>query len=160
MKVDFRIKALPIYHFNDLFNLGEEQLKAVGGKRMTVDKKPGFPCRLSLKDAEVGEEVILISYEHHNTSSPYRASGPVFVRKGVERAVPEINEIPEMLKHRFLSLRAYDAHGHMRNAITTHGKFVKSKIFLLFEDQNVSYIHVHNANPGCFNCQIERTTTL
>jgi hypothetical protein len=25
-----------------------------------------------------------------------------------------------------------------------------------FENPEISYIHIHNANPGCFNCSVER----
>lgn len=160
MKVDFRIRALPMEPFTHLFRLNDEALKTVGVKRMIVDEKPGFPCRVSLEDAEIGEEVLLISFEHHQTNSPYRATGPIFVRQGAVQAFPQINEIPEMLKHRFLSVRAYDDQGNMRNAITADGKSLQNKINLLFKDQKVAYLQVHNANPGCFNCQIERTTTL
>ena len=160
MESNFRIKALPITAFEHLFLMDEKELTALGAKRMIVNKKPGFPCRVGLKDVEIGEEVVLVPYQHHDVASPYRASGPIFVGKDSCQADLQINEIPQMLNHRFLSLRAYDYKGIMINALATEGNNLKSKINLLFEDSNISYIQVHNAGPGCFNCQIERATTL
>jgi hypothetical protein len=32
----------------------------------------GFPCRVSLVDAEIGESVLLVNYEHLPAASPYR----------------------------------------------------------------------------------------
>ena len=77
---------------------------------MVVDSKPGFPCRITLEDAEPGERVLLINYEHQPAHSPYRAIGPIFVR---ESAVPayDADTVPPSLRSRVLSLRAYDTDG-------------------------------------------------
>ena len=29
----------------------------------------------------------------------------------------------------------------------------------LFEDTGVAYIHLHNANRGCFSCAVQRTSS-
>jgi hypothetical protein len=46
---------------------------------------------------------------HHDVALPYRAAGPIFIRRGAKTAMPSVNEIPKMLLHRLLSVRAYDA---------------------------------------------------
>ena len=60
--------------------------------RQTATTKPGFPCRVSLEDAEVGEQLILVNYEHQPSASPYRAAHAIFVRKGVEQAKPGVGD--------------------------------------------------------------------
>ena len=123
---------------------------------MSVDEKPGTPCRVSLEDAEVGETVILVPFAHHEVASPYRASGPIFVRRGARRATPAPGEVPLMFRHRLLSLRGYDRAGMMVAAEVVPGTELERVIGRLLSDDQVDYLHVHNAKPGCFNCRVER----
>ena len=155
METSFIITAIE-ENFQHLFDKTADELSKIGAKRMTVDSRPGFPCRVSLEDAYVNEEVILLPYEHHKVNTPYRSSGPIFVRQNAIKAVLEINEIPLMLEHRLLSLRIYDESGMMIDAKTTMGHELKRQIKLIFNNKKANYIHVHNAAPGCFNCQINR----
>jgi len=53
-----------------------EELKLLDAAWITVDTEPGYPCRVSLSDAKVGERVLAVSFSHYNVNSPYRASGP------------------------------------------------------------------------------------
>jgi len=70
MQTPFQITALPIENFSTLLNQTDEELRAIGARRMVADQKPGFPCRASLVDAEPGEEVLLLPFTHHDVSSP------------------------------------------------------------------------------------------
>lgn len=154
--MNFRIKALDEREFVALFNLGNSELKKIGAVKMIVDEFPGFPCRVSLEDAEIGEEVILLPYQHHKTNSPYQSSGPIFVRKIAKSSIYEINEIPKMFNHRLLSLRGYDKNAIMKDASVIEGNNLKAQIFKIFENDDIQYIHIHNAKPGCYNCLVER----
>jgi hypothetical protein len=154
--MSFQINALDHKPFQDMFHLNKNELYEIGGIKMTVNEHPGFPCRVSLEDANIGEEVILIPFEHHKTNSPYQAKGPIFVRKGVQKKAFEINEIPKMLEHRLLSFRGYDKLGIMKSAITEEGKETKTTIERIFRNDSIAYIHIHNASPGCFNCEVQR----
>lgn len=156
MKYDFIISGIKQNEVQHLFSLNEIELQAKGISKIKVDEKPGFPCRVSLKDADIGEEILAFNYEHHKANSPYRSSGPVFVRFGIKEAELKKNEIPKMLEHRYLSLRAYDNGGMMIDATTIEGKTLKNTIQTLFSNEKVNYIQVHNAKPGCYNCQIDR----
>jgi hypothetical protein len=156
LKMHFIIKALDAGKFSAYFRMDEAALSKSAARKMIVDEKPGFPCRISLQDAEIGEEVILINYMHHDVDSPYRASGPVFIRNHVPTAVLEVNEIPLMLRHRLLSLRGYDNNGMMLNASVTEGKDLKDTLISFFKDDAIRYVHIHNARPGCYNCVAER----
>ena len=154
--MNFRIKAFDDLEFVALFNLGNSELEKIGAVKMIVDEFPGFPCRVSLEDAEIGEEVILLPYQHHKTNSPYQSSGPIFVRKIAKSSIYEINEIPKMFNHRLLSLRGYDKNAIMKDASVIEGNNIKEQIFKIFENDDIQYIHIHNARPGCYNCLVER----
>lgn len=154
--MNFRLKSLQDTEFSNLFELDDLELEKIGAMKMTVDEFPGFPCRVSLQDAELGEEVILLSYQHHKTNSPYQASGPIFVRKLAKTATLGINEIPKMFNHRLLSLRGYDKSGIMKDASVTEGQNLREEIIQMFENKGINYIHIHNAKPGCYNCTVVR----
>lgn len=156
MSRSFRFVALEAEPFAPLFDQSDEELASLGAKRMVVDERPGFPCRVSLQDGEVGETVVLLPYTHHDVPSPYCSSGPIFVRKGVPTARPAVGEIPEMLARRLLSVRGYDAEGMMIAAEVVEGRDLESTITRLFTNDRMSYLHLHNAKPGCFNCAVVR----
>ncbi|MHA7060160.1 DUF1203 domain-containing protein [Aquimarina sp. M1] len=153
---NFQIKAINHVGIASLFELTDVELQKHNALRITVDKKPGFPCRISLEDAAIGEEVILVPYAHHNVTSPYKAYGPIFVRENVKTATPKMNEIPAMLTHRSLSVRGYNDKSSMISAETVHGEGLFDLIQVLFNTSEIVYLHIHNAGPGCFNCQIDR----
>lgn len=156
MHSNFRISAIESTAYAPLFDLSTESLNSKNIIRKVVDQFPGYPCRVSLEDAEIGEEVLLISHTHHPVSTPYRASGPVYIRKGARQARPGINEIPKMLEHRLLSLRAYTSDGMMCAAETIEGAGLQKAIGLIFQDPLTACIHIHNASPGCYNCRVDR----
>ena len=128
MSDSFRFVALPAEPFTLLTGRSNAGLAAISARRMVVDAKPGFPCRVSLMDAEVGETVLLVPFVHHEVDSPYRASGPIFVRQGAAPSSPAVNEVPTMLRHRLLSLRAYDAAAMMIGADVVEGVALEAAI--------------------------------
>ena len=156
MKIPFKFIALPYDRFANLFTMSDEELRALGALWRIVDQKPGFPCRVSLTDAEVGERVLLVQFVYHDVSSPYHASGAIFVRKDVRTVSPAVNEIPSMFNHRLLSVRGYDTAGMLIDAEVVNGSDLEDGIGRLFADENVSYLHIHNAAPGCYNCAVVR----
>jgi Protein of unknown function (DUF1203) len=153
---DFQFVALPSGSFSHLFSMDDAELASRGARRMTVDEHPGFPCRVSLMDAPVGERVILTHFQHHQANSPYQGTGPIFVREIAQTAAPEVNEIPAMFHHRLLSVRAYDEAGMMKGARVVEGKVLEETIRDLFNNETISYLQIHNAAPGCFNCTVQR----
>lgn len=154
--IPFRCVALRADAFAPLFELDDAQLRARGVRRMTVDAHPGYPCRTSLQDAEVGESVLLLSYEHHPADTPYRACGPIFVRERVPTRPSPVGEIPATIRRRLLSVRAYDAAGMMLGADVVEGRAVDAIIQIRFGDARVAYLHLHNAAHGCYACRVER----
>ena len=152
--MSFRFKGLHADPFSDLFALSDAALAAKGFVRMIADEKPGFPCRVSLADAEPGEEVLLVNFEHQPVHSPYRATGPIFVRRNAK--VFDSTDVPQALRPRLLSLRAYDDSGMMVEADVVEGTEVETLLARLFTRDDVSYVHVHYAKRGCFAVRVER----
>src|SRR5579871_2789509 len=101
--MSFRISGLPRAAFTDLFDLPEAELSARGIVRHTADVSPGFPCRVSLEDAEPGETLLLLNYEHLSVASPYRSRYAIYVREHAKEASLEVNEVPPVLRRRLLS---------------------------------------------------------
>ena len=153
--MNFRISGLPAAQFAEWFALSEAELVTRHAVRRVADSKPGFPCRISLTDAEVGEEVLLINYEHLPVDSPYRASHAIYIRAG-EQTCGVVDCVPAMLRSRLLSLRAYDATGMMTAADVVDGSELESGIEQLFNDERAQYLHVHFARPGCYAARVDR----
>ena len=156
MKINFQVIGIQAEEIQSLLNLKESNLDKLNIRKMIVDENPGYPCRLSLEDARIGEEVLLFNYEHHKVNSPYQASGPVFVRIAAKAANLQQNELPIMLYHRLLSLRIYNKEAMMIDARTIQGEQLKDTIQAVFLNDKAQYIQVHNSSPGCYNCQINR----
>ena len=155
-RMDFRISALPAAHFEHLFGRADADLALQGARRMRADRSPGFPCRVSLEDAAPGEAVLLVNYEHLPADTPYRSRYAIFVREGARQAHPATNEVPQQLRQRLLSVRAFDA-GHMLlDAEVTPGAALEPLMARLFAEPRVAYLHLHNAKPGCYAARVER----
>ncbi|WP_374605972.1 DUF1203 domain-containing protein [Thermomonas sp.] len=152
----FQLHALPVEPFAADFPLGDGVLRERGIRRVIADGKPHYPCRVSLEDAREGERVLLLPYLHHDVDTPYRASGPIYVREAAMRSRPAVGEVPEQLRSRLLSLRTYDARGMMAWAEVVPGNGIEAGIAALFALERVAYLHVHYAKPGCYACRVER----
>ena len=100
--------------------------------------------------------MLLLPYLHHDVDTPYRASGPIYVREAAMRSRPAVGEVPEQLRSRLLSLRGYDARGMMAWADVVPGSDIESGIAALFAIERVAYLHLHYAKPGCYACRVER----
>ncbi len=151
----FRITGLPAEKFAGLFSLTDEELAARGAVRRIADAKPGYPCRVSLTDAEPGQEVILTHFEHHPVDSPFRASHAIYVRQG-EETYNAVDQVPEQLRLRLLSVRAFDRQGLMVGADVADGKELEGAIERLLGDERADYLHLHYAKPGCYAARVDR----
>jgi hypothetical protein len=152
----FRITGLSPEPFRHLFGLADDELERLGVKRYVVDKTPGYPDRIEMRDAEPGETVLLLNHVCQPADTPYRASHAIFVREGATRAYDAVDEVPAVMRTRLLSLRAFDAQGMMRDADVVEGSGIEAVIERLFADPAVDCIHVHNAKPGCYAGRIDR----
>lgn len=154
--MSFIVSGLPADPFRPLFGLSPEALAAQGVIRRTADAKPGFPCRVSLQDAEPGETVLLLNYEHQSADTPFRASHAIFVREAADEASLAQGELPPVFAGRILSLRAFDEVGMMRSAAVAQGPEIEPAIERLLAEPEVAYLQAHYAGMGCYAARIDR----
>jgi hypothetical protein len=153
--MSFRITGLAPENFSELFALSDTQLRARNALRVVAQADGGYPCRVSLCDAAPGEELILTHYRHHAVDSPFRASHAIYVRAGQQR-YDRIDAVPEQLRKRLLSLRAFDADAMLVDADVVDGPALEPLIRRLFADERTAYLHVHFAKPGCYAARVDR----
>ena len=152
----YRIRGLDPAPYRPLFGMADDELAARGIVRMTVTERPSFPCRVTLEDREIGEQVLLLNHVSHDVANPYRASHAIFVTEGLDEAAEFIDEVPPVLDTRILSLRGFDDQGMMAQAVLTEPGEADEGIRRLFANPDVATIHAHNATRGCFAAKIER----
>ena len=152
----FQISALPAERFHHLFGADEKKLAVHGATRMTVDSYPGFPCRISLEDVRAGETVLLLNFEHQATKSPYRSRHAIFVREHAEEARLDPGDVPDQLKRRLLSIRAFDADDMMIDADVIDGSDFETCVEAMLANPKALYLHVHNAKRGCYAARVDR----
>ena len=152
----FRISGLDAAPFRHLYGLPDEALAAAGARRVVVDAKPGFPERIELRDLEPGETAILLNFVHQPAQTPYRASHAIFIREGAERRYVGVDEVPEVIRIRPISLRAFSAGGEMIDADLVEGRQIEAVIGRFFANGEVDYLHAHYAKRGCYAARIDR----
>lgn len=155
--MDFQIHALPADDFIHLFGLTDDALAMHGARRVFADSSPGYPCRISLRDAEINQPLILVNFVHHDQNTPYRASHAVFVIENVAQSFPDKNEVPDVLRRRLLSVRGFNTAQDMVDADVVNGSDLEIAIHNLFSNPDIAFIHVHNAKQGCYAARITRT---
>jgi len=155
--MSFCIRGLDAQIFAPLFLLNEEGLNAIGAKRVHAHEADAYPCRISLTRVEEGEELLLLNHVHQPTpTSPYRATGPIFVSRSGRTGLYR-DELPPALRDRLLSLRAYDREALIVDAEVGEGDEVLRLVERFFADPQVVHIDAHFARRGCFAARIERT---
>lgn len=152
----YRVLGLSPEPFRPFFRLDEAELAARGVQRVTADANPGYPDRVELRDAEPGETLLLLNWTHQPADTPYRASHAIFVREGATRPAEFVGTLPEAMRTRPLSIRAFNAAGHMLDADLADGLQAEPLIQRLLDDERTAYIHAHYARRGCYAARIER----
>jgi hypothetical protein len=142
--MSFRITGLSAQPFAHLFGLSDAELAAHGA------------LRFKLRDTFADETVLLVNHEHQPADTPYRSRHAIFVRERAGAAFDAVDTVPEALRRRMLSLRAFDAAGMMVDADLVDGQQVEALIDRLLAPPEVAYIHAHFARRGCYAALIRR----
>jgi hypothetical protein len=150
--MNFRITGLESEPFQHLYGLSDDDLRGLGVVRVWADSDPGYPDRIEMRDADIGESLLLLNHVCQSANTPYRASHAIFVREGAVTRYDRCNEVPDVLRRRLLSLRAYDADGMMLDAEIVDGEDCETLIEKLFANGAVAYI----AKRGCYAARIDR----
>ncbi|WP_068310591.1 DUF1203 domain-containing protein [Polycladidibacter hongkongensis] len=146
----YKISGLKAEQFAYLDSLTDGQRAQHGVHIYTADEKPGYPCRVSLADAEVGERLFLLNYAYQPNDTPYKASHAIFVRENAVEAKPYIDSVPVSLSSRLLSLRAFDSDHMMILADIAEGDEIEKTLIAFCNEPEVSYVQLHYARRGCF----------
>jgi hypothetical protein len=155
--MSFVVSGLPLEEFRPLFGLADEALAERGVVRCRVDAPVGFPCRITLEDAQPGETVLLLNYEHQPADTPYRSRHAIFVSEAAQETRRAVDEIPGALRVRkAIALRAFDEAGMMLDADVVPGAELEPVIERLLAVPGAAYLHAHNAGRGCYAARIER----
>jgi hypothetical protein len=154
--MSYRITGLSPEPFRHLFGLSDAELAAHGAQRWTATPGSRLPDRIELRDAEPGETLLLLNHEHQPAATPYRAMHAIFVREGATTAYARQDEIPEAMRSRMLSLRAFDAAHWMVDAELVDGREAEAAIARLFAQPAVAYLQAHYATRGCYAARIDR----
>ena len=150
----YRIEGLAPEPFEALFGMSDTALAARNARRAVADG-PGYPCRVSLEEAEPGEELVLVNHVSQAAPTPFRAAHAIYVRKAAERGA-YIDSVPPLFGTRTLGLRAFAGEGMLRDAVLAVPGEADAKIRDLFERPEIAEIHAHNAAAGCFAARIVR----
>lgn len=152
----YAVTGLPLDDFRPLFALSDEALAARGVIRKTADYSPGYPCRITLQDAQPGESVLLLNHESHSAPTPYRSAYAIFVREAADATLQVQDGLPPVLRGRPIALRIFNDQGMLIGADLSRDEALDSAIRKTFENPAAAYIHAHNAAHGCFVARIDR----
>ena len=152
----FQIHPLPKDQFTAYFDMSDDELAQHKAFRVKADSQPGFPCRVSLKDAEIGEDLILLNYTHLDGDTPYAASHAVYVSENAKEETPAVGDVPEVLQRRVLAVRGFDDKKHIIDAEVVDGTVLSATLERLFENPDVQFAQMHFAGRGCFAAQATR----
>jgi len=151
----YRIEGLAPEPFAALFAMGESELAERNARRVIADSPSGYPCRVSLRDAAPGEELLLVNHVSHDVPTPFRTAYAIYVRGGAKPA-SYVDEAPAYLDSRTLGLRGFDAEGMLRGGLLAMPGEADATIRELLARPEVATVHAHNAVVGCFLARIER----
>jgi hypothetical protein len=155
--MSFKITGLDPKPFQQLFGQSDAALATHGVLRYYADSDSGIPDRIEMREARLGETLLLLNHTCQPANSPYHAKHAIFVREGAENAYQAVNEIPEVMQTRMLSLRGFDQSGMMLEGEIAQGPDIAPMIEQIFANSKVDYIHAHNAKRGCYSGRIDRT---
>lgn len=130
--------------------------KAAGARLVDVTSNPGFPCRTSLEDAEIGERVWLLNHVSNDVGGPFRASFAIYVRETAAAPAIYRDALPPVFATRTISLRGFDAAGDLKDAALAAGEGIDPAIRAMLTRPDIAFINAHNAAAGCFAAKIVR----
>ncbi|WP_349368294.1 DUF1203 domain-containing protein [Salinarimonas sp.] len=154
--MDFRVLGLSPEPFLPLYGLSEAALAERGVIRRRANDPTSYPDRIEMRHARPGESVLLLNHVSQPAASPYRASHAIYVREGASDTYDRVNAVPEVMRPRLLSVRAFDADGMIVDADVVEGADLEGLIARLLASPAAAYLHVHNAKRGCYAGRVER----
>ncbi len=131
--MNFLISSLTPEPSAALFNLSSRALEKRNIVKHIVSEENSTPCRISLKDAKIGQVALLLNYQHIPEPSPFKSSDAIFITQHAQQAKPNINTVPSMIHSGQVSIRAFDKQNMVLEADLATGSQVADKIKLMLQ---------------------------
>ena len=118
------------------------------------------PCRHCLRDARDGEDLLLLSWHLPRPRGIYWTPSPIFLHAGDCPRFDAPDVIPDIVRSRLVSVRAYDAGGMCLYDLghAGEGADIDAPLTRAIGDRRTAFVNIHTAKPGCLLCQVERFT--
>lgn len=124
--------------------------------QISVASASGYgPCRSCLRRTKEGERRLLLNYNPYREPEEVRVVGPIFIHEG--SCQPFVGAgFPEELRGLPMVLR-----GHLKGGAgivnqKLLGEVPEDAIEAMFQDANIAFISIQNAEAGCFIARVER----
>jgi hypothetical protein len=127
----------------------------VAAERVVLDE-PGAPCRQCLRPGEVGELMVLFTYQPFRGDSPYAVPSPIYLHADPCTSYDRVTEVPPIARPGLRTVRSYDAGHRLLDGEVVPGAEIEATIGQLLDDDRAAYLHVHSATAGCFTCRVDR----
>ncbi len=130
----------------------------MGNKILHVQDGGTYPCRHCLKEASKEDGALLFSYRLPLPDSVYAQPTAVFLCKSDCTRHVGGKSVPEIVRNRFVALRAFRANGLMDYAMNTlsNGEDVGVEIERILTNDEIAFINIHTALAGCMLCAVRR----
>ena len=117
----------------------------------------GLPCRHCLAES-AGQAAVLGSYRMARPQGIYWTPSPIFVHADSCPRYERRDEIPDIVRPRLVSLRAYDADQQVIYGLgdVAEGRDCDGLLERCLADARTAFVNIHTARPGCFLCTVER----
>lgn len=115
------------------------------------------PCRVCLRDFEVGiDRRLLFTLDPFHGLEHLPLPGPVFIHEAECDRYPEHAGFPPDLRSHDLTLAAYGRGRILRAEERLGGRDMEGAIGRLLARSDVDYLHVRDAEAGCYDFRVER----
>ncbi len=156
MDTRIRFVALPTAHTRALQAGGPDANGQTPGCH--ISSGVGTPCRHCLEYIGQNEEYLVLSYRPFPAPQPYAEQGPIFLHASPCHIYQHSFALPSIFDSPSYLIRGYNADDRI---VSGSGQIVAThKIFMtaqsLFENSEITYIHVRSASNNCYMCRIER----
>jgi hypothetical protein len=150
----YRIQGIP----DSIATAARESMKSPQyGHPVHAELATGYgPCRLCLQTFQVDtDERLLFTYQPFTDPAALPAPGPVFIHRALcERY--DRPRLPEALRPLPLALEGYGANGVLLLQRRVGASRFETVLADVLESATVQYVHLRNAEAGCFIARIDR----
>lgn len=154
--MSYRISGLSPAPFAHLFGLSDDDLAKHGAERVTAHAANTYPDRIEMRDADVGETLLLLNHTYQTAHSPYHGTHAIYVIEGATQTYEAVDEVPEVMSRRLLSLRGFNDADKIADGRVVPGTEADATIRDMLRNEDIRYIHAHNAGHGCYSGLVER----